>query len=210
MDTLAVRLAVPTIRACSGLAPPSLRNGHHSQFARAYALRAMPGAPNKSATPHSGVALFAAPTSDIGHALYQAWAAFQPRRNSHPASAFRHGTRFVSVLHRRSRPTGNETVPHPSSVFCSMGGRPQRPTIGHRVFPPSILFLVSSPLASQTDVGMKPAASNVVANLLTRHVREAHANSLSSSQNVIQPTAKSVQSPNNSEFCFFRHGFTAW
>jgi hypothetical protein len=148
MDTLAVRLAVPTIRACSGLAPPSLRTGHHSQFARAYALRAMPGAPNKSATPHSGVALFAAPTSDIGHALYQAWAAFQPRRNSHPASAFRHGTRFVSVLHRRSRPTGNETVPHPSSAFCSMGGRPQRPTIGHRVFPPSILFLVRARLQS--------------------------------------------------------------
>jgi hypothetical protein len=50
---------------------------------------------------------------------------------------------------------------------------------------------------------MKPVASNVVANLLTRHVREAHANSLSSSQNVIQPTARSVQSPDNSEFCFF-------
>ena len=121
---------------------------------------------------------------------------------------------FVTLPHRRSRPTGNETVPHRGTLwvgasFCSMGGRPQRPTIGHRVFPPSILFLVSSPLASQTDVGMKPAASNVVANLLTRHVREAHANSLSSSQNVIQPTAKSVQSPNNSEFCFFRHGFTA-
>ena len=47
MDTLAVRLAVPTIRACSGLAPPSLRNSHHSHFACAYALRAMPDAPNR-------------------------------------------------------------------------------------------------------------------------------------------------------------------
>jgi hypothetical protein len=29
---------------------------------------------------------------------------------------------------------GDETVPHPSSVLCSMGGRPQRPTIGKSPF----------------------------------------------------------------------------
>ena len=41
---LAVRLAVPTIRACEGLSPSSPRSNHHSYFACAYALRAMPGA----------------------------------------------------------------------------------------------------------------------------------------------------------------------
>jgi hypothetical protein len=44
-DTLAVRLAVPTIRDCKGLSPSSLRRCHHSTFACAYALRAMLGAP---------------------------------------------------------------------------------------------------------------------------------------------------------------------
>jgi hypothetical protein len=36
---------------------------------------------------------------------------------------------FFLVRHRSFRPARDETVPHPSSVFCSMGGRPQRPTI---------------------------------------------------------------------------------
>jgi hypothetical protein len=31
----------------------------------------------------------------------------------------------VSVVHPLCRPTGDETVPHPSSVSCSMGGRVQ-------------------------------------------------------------------------------------
>jgi hypothetical protein len=29
---------------------------------------------------------------------------------------------FILVVHRRCRPAADETVPHPSSVFCSMGG----------------------------------------------------------------------------------------
>jgi len=35
--------------------------------------------------------------------------------------------RSLSVVHRRCRPTGNETVPHPSDVlvFCPMGGSPK-------------------------------------------------------------------------------------
>jgi hypothetical protein len=87
MDTLAVRLAVPTIRACSGLAPPSLRNGHHSQFARAYALRAMPGAPLK-ATPGFGSRAYSAAGRHFGEAQPRNQAANTPARRS---SAVRSG-----------------------------------------------------------------------------------------------------------------------
>jgi hypothetical protein len=41
---------------------------------------------------------------------------------------------FFLVRHRSFRPARDETVPHPSSVFCSMGGRPQRPTIAKSPF----------------------------------------------------------------------------
>ena len=52
-------LAVPTIRACKGLSPSSLRRCHHSTFACAYALRAMPGAPQRMASAICADALFA-------------------------------------------------------------------------------------------------------------------------------------------------------
>jgi len=43
---------------------------------------------------------------------------------------------------RRTNDKGS--VPHSSSIFCLMSGKPQRPTLGHRVFQSSLLFLLYS------------------------------------------------------------------
>ena len=56
---------------------------------------------------------------------------FAPRVGDHECQCCRRCFCFFLVFHRLRRPTGDETVPHSSSVSCSMSGRPQRPTIGN-------------------------------------------------------------------------------
>jgi hypothetical protein len=56
-----------------------------------------------------------------------------------------------SLPHRLCRPARDETVPHSSSAFCSMSGKPQRPTIGKS---PSRLLPVQRPF--QTTMRVPP------------------------------------------------------
>jgi len=81
----------------------------------------------------------------------------------------------------------HETVPHRATLwvgaaFCSMSGAGIL-FYGDSFFVQlTVLFLFSAPPAKPTHIGMKSVPSYVAANLLTRHVREAHANSLGLSQ----------------------------
>jgi Tfp pilus assembly protein PilF len=85
---------------------------------------------------------------------------------------------LVSILHRQRRFTAQETAPHPSSAYCSMGGRPRRSTIDKSHF---CFFLVAAfsffsasaqqPGTAPPDAHISPQQAITLAN--QGHCRES-------------------------------------